>query len=65
MAERIDIERALDKLAGDEAGFKFQNLAVVLANFGGRNLLPVNVTTITDSMHTRLFLFRLIEGARA
>jgi hypothetical protein len=31
MAERIDIERSLDKLAGDEAGFKFQNLAVVLA----------------------------------
>jgi hypothetical protein len=29
--ERIDIERALDKLAGDEAGFTFQSLAVVLA----------------------------------
>jgi len=31
MVERIDIERALDKLAGDEAEFKFQSLAVVLA----------------------------------
>ena len=31
MVERIDIERALDKIAGDEAGFKFQSLAVVLA----------------------------------
>ena len=31
MVERIDIERALDKLAGDESGFKFQSLAVVLA----------------------------------
>lgn len=33
MPERIDIERAPDKLAGDEAGFTFQNLAVVLAKF--------------------------------
>lgn len=31
MVERIDIERALDDLASDEAGFKFQGLAVVLA----------------------------------
>src|ERR1700728_869998 len=31
MVERIEIERALDKLAGDESGFKFQSLAVVLA----------------------------------
>jgi hypothetical protein len=31
MVERIDIERALDRLTGDESGFKFQSLAVVLA----------------------------------
>lgn len=31
MVERIIIEQALDKLASDEAGFKFQRLAVVLA----------------------------------
>jgi hypothetical protein len=31
MVERIDIKRALEKLAGDESGFKFQSLAVVLA----------------------------------
>ena len=31
MAERIDIIRALEKLVGDEGGFKFQSLAVVLA----------------------------------
>jgi len=31
MAERIDIERALEELASDEGGFKFQGLAVVLA----------------------------------
>jgi hypothetical protein len=31
MVERIDIERGLDKLASDEAGFAFQSLAVVLA----------------------------------
>jgi hypothetical protein len=31
MVERNDIERALDRLAGDEPGFKFQSLAVVLA----------------------------------
>lgn len=28
MAERIDIERGLDNLASDEAGFEFQSLAV-------------------------------------
>jgi hypothetical protein len=31
MVERIDIERALDKIASDEGGFRFQSLAVVLA----------------------------------
>lgn len=31
MVERIDIERALDKIASDEAGFRLQSLAVVLA----------------------------------
>lgn len=31
MVERIDIERALAKLMGDESGAKFQSLAVVLA----------------------------------
>ena len=31
MVERIDIERALDALGSDEAGFRFQGLAVVLA----------------------------------
>ena len=30
MVERIDIERALDRLASDEGGFRFQSLAVVL-----------------------------------
>jgi hypothetical protein len=31
MVERIDIERALDKIASDEAGPRFQSLAAVLA----------------------------------
>ena len=31
MVDRTEIERALDDLASDEAGFKFQGLAVVLA----------------------------------
>jgi hypothetical protein len=31
MVERIDIERALDRIAADEAGFRLQSLAVVLA----------------------------------
>jgi hypothetical protein len=31
MVERIDIERALDRIASDEVGFRFQSLAVVLA----------------------------------
>jgi hypothetical protein len=31
MVERIDIERGLDKLSSDAAGFTFQSLAVVLA----------------------------------
>jgi len=31
MVDRIDIERALDKLADDETGFKFRSLGVVLA----------------------------------
>jgi hypothetical protein len=31
MVERIDIERALDRIVADEAGFRFQGLAVVLA----------------------------------
>jgi len=31
MVEQIDIERALDKIASDEAGPRFQSLAVVLA----------------------------------
>jgi hypothetical protein len=31
MVQRIDIERALDKIASDEGGFRFQSLAVVLA----------------------------------
>ena len=35
MVERIDIERALDKIASDEAGPRFQSLAVVLANWRG------------------------------
>jgi hypothetical protein len=39
MAERIDIERGLDKLAGDEAGFTFQSLAVVLAKLRWTELI--------------------------
>src|SRR5579872_5348436 len=39
MVERIDIERALDKLTGDESGFKFQSLAVVLAKLRWPELL--------------------------
>ena len=39
MVERIDIERALEKLADDEAGFRFQSLAVVLAKLRWRDLI--------------------------
>ena len=39
MAERIDIERALEKLVSDEAGFKFQSLAVVLAKLRWKDLI--------------------------
>ncbi len=39
MVERIDIERALDKLAADEAGFRFQSLAVVLAKLRWTDLI--------------------------
>jgi hypothetical protein len=39
MAERIDIERALDKLVSEEAGVKFQSLAVVLAKLRWPELL--------------------------
>jgi len=39
LVERIDIERALDKLAGDESGFKFQSLAVVLAKLRWSELI--------------------------
>jgi HEAT repeat protein len=39
MVARIDIERALEKLADDEAGFRFQSLAVVLAKLRWRDLI--------------------------
>lgn len=39
MVDRIDIERALDKLADDETGFKFQSLGVVLAKLRWPELL--------------------------
>jgi hypothetical protein len=31
MVERIDIERGLDKIAPDEAGYRFQSVGVALA----------------------------------
>jgi hypothetical protein len=39
MAERIDIERALDRLVSEEGGPKFQGLAVVLAKLRWPELL--------------------------
>lgn len=39
MVERIDIERALDALASDEQGMKFQGLAVVLGKERWRELV--------------------------
>jgi hypothetical protein len=39
MVERIDIERALEKLVGEEAGFRFQGLAVVLAKLRWPDLI--------------------------
>jgi hypothetical protein len=39
MVDRSDIERALDKLAGDESGFRFQSLAVVLAKLRWPDLI--------------------------